>query len=204
MRKIASPVYQSVDFLWKAFGLSMITIIIQSALLKFFQLISIKWIFSIGCMCLVYNFIPAFKKLGLSLILISLIFYTLMPLSVFTGKYLFEKNAESANQALSANLEEFQKQVDNIKIFSLNNLNPFGAKKTINDIESTLSTSLNLLINSLIKYFSSLIIMLVLTPLFFYTLMYLLIKYILISIGMSRTSLIVDKGVISALKRLKA
>ena len=69
-------------------------------------------------------------------------------------------------------------------------------------ISVLLSEGLDVLIHSLVKYFSNLLIMFVLTPLFFYGLIYLLVKRSLDAVGMDRVSVKVDEGVIKALKRL--
>ena len=115
---------------------------------------------------------------------------------------MFEKSNKADNVKLSEDLDEFKEQVGGIEVFTLSNLRPDQAKETISSVGTSLSEGLDVLIHSLVKYFSNLLIMFVLTPLFFYGLIYLLVKKSLNSIGMSQVSVKVDESVIRALKRL--
>ncbi len=202
--KIISPIAETINFLWRIFGFSMISITCQMAILNFSTVVS-KYIFITGTLSLLFNFVDTFKKIGGALMLIAVILYLAMPCSIYSGKLMFESNSKIVNSRLTKDLEQFKNQIDNVKIFSLSNLKLFSKpKETVNSIGGSLSEKLDALIHSFIRYFSNLLIMFVITPLFFYSIMYLLIKGILCTIGMGKTSVIVDAGIIKALKRSKA
>ena len=202
--KIVSSASETVHFIWKLFGYSMVSITGQMAILQFFKLIAIRVIFAAGALVftLSFNVIGVLRRAGLALMVVGLVLYGLMPCSIYVGKVMFEKNSKAANEKLSEDLEAFKDQVANVEIFTLSNLRPDQAKETISSVGTTLSGGLDVLIHSLVKYFSNLLIMFVLTPLFFYGLIYLLVKKSLDSIGMSQVSVKVDEGVIRALRRL--
>lgn len=202
--KLISPISSSVDWIWKLFGISIFSISCQMAILNFSTIVS-KYIFIAGTLSLMFNFVDIFKRIGICLMLVGVIFYVAIPSSIFAGKLMWQENSQVVNRMLTNDLEEFKNQIDDVKIFSLSNFKLFSKPKaTLNDIGASLSQKLDKLIHSLIKYFSNLLIMFVLTPLFFYSIVYLLIKRVLCTIGMGKTSVIVDAGIVKALKRLKA
>ena len=202
--KIVSSASETVHFIWKLFGYSMVSITGQMAILQFFKLIAIRVIFAAGALvfALSFNVIGVLRRAGLALMIVGLVLYGLMPCSVYVGKVMFEKSNKGANVKLSEDLDEFKDQVTSVEIFTLSNLNPNQTKETISSVGVTLSEGLDVLVHSLVKYFSNLLILFVLTPLFFYGLIYLLIKRSLDAIGMGQVSVKVDEGVIRALKRL--
>jgi len=65
-----------------------------------------------------------------------------------------------------------------------------------------LSEGLDGVIHSLVRYCTNLVIMFVITPLFFYGLIYLLMKKSLDYMGGSSISLKVDEGLIRVLKKM--
>ena len=202
--KTVSSVSETVHFIWKLFGYSMVSITGQMAILQFFRLIAIKVIFAAGALVftLSFNVIGVLRRAGLALMVVGLVLYGLMPCSVYVGKVMFEKSNKANNEKLSDDLEGFKEQVANVEVFTLSNLRPDQAKETISSVGTTLSEGLDVLIHSLVKYFSNILIMFVMTPLFFYGLIYLLVKKSLDSIGMGGVSVKVDEGVIRALRRL--
>ena len=201
--KIISPVAETINFLWKLFGFSMVSITCQMSILNFSTVVS-KYIFITGAVSLMFNFVDAFKRIGIALMLIGAILYVAMPCSIYGGKLMFHRNSQIVNKTLTKDLEQFKNQMDDVKIFSLSNLKIFSKpKQTLNGIGVSLSEKLDKLIHSFIRYFSNLLIMFIITPLFFYSIMYLLIKNILATIGMGRMSIVIDKGVIGALKKIR-
>jgi len=198
--KIISPISSSVDWIWKLFGVSICSITCQMAILNFSTIVS-KYIFIAGTLSLMFNFVDVFRRIGICLMLVGVIFYVAMPCSIYAGKLMFEKNSQVVNRMLSKDLEQFKNQVDDVNVFSLSLFSK--PRKTLNDIVLSLSQKLDELIHSFIRYFSNLLIMFVITPLFFYSIVYLLIKRVLCIIGMGKTSIIVDKGVIGALKKIR-
>jgi hypothetical protein len=202
--KTVSSASETIHFIWKLFGYSMVSITGQMAILQFFSLIAIKVIFAAGALVftLSFNVIGVLRRAGLALMIVGLVLYGLMPCSIYVGKVMFEKNSKATNEKFSEDLEAFKDQVANVEIFTLSNLNPDQTKETISSVGNTLSEGLDVLIHSLVKYFSNLLIMFVLTPLFFYGLIYLLVMKSLNSIGMGRVSVKVDESLIRALRRL--
>jgi len=65
-----------------------------------------------------------------------------------------------------------------------------------------LSEGLDGVIHSLVRYCTNLVIMFVITPLFFYGLIYLLMKKSLDYIGMGSISIKVDEGLLRVLKKM--
>jgi hypothetical protein len=193
--KIVSPLSDTIHFIWKLFGWAMLIIIGQMALLNFFRIVGIRVFFAAGALvfALSFNSIEFLRDLGISLMIIGFIFYSLMPFSVYMGKVMFEKSAEAANETLEKNLEEVKDKVSGIKLLTFKNLRPSRMKEAFFNIGGGLSEGLNILIKSLMVYLGNLMIMFVITPLFFYGMVYCLIKRVLSCIGMSRISMKVDE-----------
>lgn len=103
--KIVSPLSDTIHFIWKLFGWAMLVIVGQMALLNFFRILGIRVFFAAGALVfgLSFNSIEFLRDLGISLMIVGLIFYSLMPFSVYMGKVMFEKNADSLNEALEKN-----------------------------------------------------------------------------------------------------
>jgi hypothetical protein len=198
--KVVTPVSETVNFLWKIFGLSMISITLQLSLLKFFQLISLKICFSSGAIiyAVSFGYVEILKRIGAALMISGLVLYILIPYSVYTSKILFEKNSEAVNEQVSRDLRNFKDQVDDVKLFSFRNLWPgaFGR------IKNSLSKGLDIVFASLSKYFINLLIMFVITPVFFYSIIYFVIRKLLDCIGAQPVIVKIDEGVVKGLKKL--
>jgi hypothetical protein len=175
--KIVTPFYITVKFLWQIFAFSLIFITIQIGLLKFFQLVSLKIFISAGL--IIYSvslgYIEILKRIGVTLIIIGCVSYALIPYSIYTGKILFEKNSEVANLRLEADLNDFKKIVDDIDLLSFKNLWPGKFKDEVRKTKDSLSKGLDVVLISLSKYFINILIMLFITPLFFYGIIYFVI-----------------------------
>ena len=140
--------------------------------------------------------------MGVSLMVMGVILYAVVPYSIYVGRVLFEKNDTTANQMLSESLEAFKDQVSCVKLATVGKRDPSEGKKAIHIIIATLSEGLDSLIHSLVRYLCNLVIMFLITPLFFYGLIYLLMKKSLDYIGMSSVSIKVDEGLIRVLKKM--
>ena len=203
--KIVSPMGETVNFIWKVFGYSMVSITGQMAILDFFRLISLKVCFSIGALiyAISLNRGECLKRWGKAFMLIGLILYFVMPLSIYTGQIMFEETAQTANEELSLNIEDFKTKMDEVKIFSIGNLKPKNALKTVTKLGDALDKGLDVLIGSLVGYFSNLMIMFVVTPLFFYGVIYLMIKWSLDWIGLGEIRVRLDTRLLGMmLKRI--
>lgn len=201
--KIVSPLSDTIHFIWKLFGWAMLIIVGQMALLNFFRIVGIRVFFASGALvfALSFNSIEFLKDLGISLMIVGFIFYSFMPFSIYMGKVMFEKNAESANKALEKDLEEVKDKVSGIKLLTFKNLRPSRIKEAFFNIGGGLSEGVNILVRNLVRYLGNLMIMFVITPLFFYGVIYFAIKGILSKVGMSRISIRVDERLVGVLER---
>ena len=198
--KVVTPFSETVNFLWKIFALSMISITFQLSLLKFFNLISLNILFSSGAIiyAVSFGYIEILKRIGAALMISGLVLYILVPYSVYTSKILFEKNSEAVNVQLNKDLRTFKQGVDDIKLFSFRNFLPGNARR----IKASLSKKLNIVFASLSKYFINLLIMFIVTPVFFYSIIYFVIRKILDCVGAQHVIVKIDEGVVKGLRKL--
>jgi hypothetical protein len=198
--KVVTPFSETVHFLWKIFGISMLSITFQLSLLKFFNLISLNILFSSGAIIYAVSFghIEILKRVGTALMISGLVLYILIPYSIYTSQKLFEKNSEAVNIQLNKDLQTFKQGVDDIKLFSFRNFLPGNARR----IKASLSEKLNIVFASLSKYFINLLIMFVITPVFFYGVIYFVIRKVLDCIGMQPVIVKIDEGVFKGLRKL--
>jgi hypothetical protein len=198
--KFLVPVCETVNFFWQVFAVSMLSITLQLSLLKFFQLISLKICFSVGSIIYAasFGYIEILKRIGTALMISGLVLYILIPYSVYTSQKLFEKNSEAVNEQVSQDLRNFKDQVEDVKLFSFRNLWPgsFGR------IKNSLSKRLDVVFASLSKYFVNLLIMFVITPVFFYSVIYFVIRKLLDCVGMQTVIVKLDEGVVKGLRKL--
>ena len=202
--KIVSPFAETVHFLWKIFGYSMISITAQMGLLSFFKIIGLQVCFTAGAVLYVLSLgaVDLLKRIGIALMIIGLLFYCLMPYSIYFSKVMFEKSAQETNRQLEDSLIQFQNKAQQIEVFSFKNLWPATAKRTAANIQATLSSGIDTIIKAMIGYFTIIIIMFVITPLFFYGLAYLIIKKTLDCIGVPQLTVKIDETIIKNLKKL--
>ena len=183
--KIVVPISESVNIIWKFFGLAMLSITLQLSLLKFFQLISFKILFTIGSICYVIScgYIEILKRFAITFMVSSLVLYVMVPYSIYTIKIIFEKNSETVTEELAHDLQSFKEKVDDVNLLSFKNLWPGYAKKEIKRIKISLSKGMDVVISSLLKYLNNLLLMFFLLPLFFYGVIYFVIRKLLESVG---------------------
>ncbi|MFC1591381.1 hypothetical protein ACFL43_02535 [Thermodesulfobacteriota bacterium] len=202
--KIISPVAESVDFLWRMISWSMISITAQMALLKFFQSVGIKVCFAGGAAAYVLSLdiIDCLKKTGVALMAVGLTLYVLMPYSIYISRVMFEKNSVTANRQLAQSIEGFRARVNQVELFSLKNLRPKYARKTAEQIRVSLSKGLDVLITAVVKYLVNLATMFVITPVFFYGLVYLVIRKSLDCIGVPQVIVKLDEQIIKTASKM--
>jgi len=198
--KFLVPACETVNFFWQVFAVSMLSITFQLSLLKFFQLISLKICFSVGSIIYAasFGYIEILKRIGTALMISGLVLYILIPYSVYTSQLLFEKNSEAVNEQVSRDLTNFKDQVDDVKLFSFRNLWP----GTFGRIKNSLLKGLDIVFESLSKYFINLLIMFVITPVFFFSILYFVIRKVLDCIGMQPVIVKIDEGVVKGLRKL--
>ena len=174
--KIATPFYLTVKFLWQIFAFSIIFITVQIGILSFFKLVSLKiCLASLIIYACSFGYIEILKRIGFSLLVVGSALYIFIPYSIYTGKILFEKNAEVVNVKLTRDLKDFKKRVDKINLLSFKNIWPGNFKDEARKIKGSLSKGLDIVLISLSRYFINIFIMLFLTPLFFYGICYFVI-----------------------------
>jgi len=197
--KLLEPTVDSVDALWKFFGYSMLSIITQMTLLKFLKMLSVKVLVSLGSILVVVSIFsfPQLRKFGYAFVLVGFILYVLTPYTVFSGKVLFEESNIVASATLSEDIGVLKEKISDIDIFSKENLSITGAKATFMEMLSAMSNAFDIVLNGAIKYFSNLIIMFIIVPLFFYGLIYLTIKRILSYLEMNDFSQQMDSSILS-------
>ncbi len=195
--KIFSGISETLDAIWRFFGYSMASITVQMAILKFFKLVSFKILVPIGALLIAVSAIgfQVLRKSGTALIIIGFILYALMPYTVYVGKFLFEESNMESSIALSEDLGVLKEKVTDIDIVSKKNLSLSGIKGTFEDISTSLSQSVDVVLSATVKYFSNLVIMFIITPLFFYGVIYISIKKTLAYAGMEGVSERVDTGI---------
>ena len=197
--KIFSGISETLDAIWRFFGYSMASITAQMAILKFFKLVSFKILVPIGALLIAVSAIGfrVLRKPGTALIIVGFILYALMPYTVYVGKFLFEESNMESSIALSEDLGVLKEKVTDIDIVSKKNLSLSGIKGTFEDISTSLSQSVDVVLSATVKYFSNLVIMFIITPLFFYGVIYISIKKTLAYVGMEDVSERVDTGIAS-------
>jgi hypothetical protein len=200
--KIISPVAETVHFIWKIFGLSMISVVAQIGLLHFFQIVAIRICVAAGMIIYVLSlgYVDVFKKVSLALVCIGMVLYCLMPYSIYFSKVMFENSALEADRHLEESLMQFKQRVKEIEVVSIKNLIPSHARQTVARIQTSMSAGLDVLINALVRYFTLLIIMFVISPLFFYGLAYLMIKKALDCIGVPHITVKLDNKIIKTVR----
>lgn len=196
--EMISPVSDTLDAIWRFFGYSMAAVTAQMAILKFFKLISFKILVSTGALLIALSAIGfrMLKRFGTALIIIGFILYALMPYTVYSGKILFEESNMESSIALSEDLGVFKERIADIDIISKKNLTLSGAKETFADISLSLSQSVEVVLSATVKYFSNMIIMFIITPIFFYGLIYISSKKVLAYVEMEHISETIDTGII--------
>ena len=196
--KAFSGISETLDAIWRFFGYSMASITAQMAILKFFKLISFKILVPIGALLVAVSALGlvVIRRFGVALIIVGFILYALMPYTVYVGKFLFEESNMESSTVLSEDLGVLKEKVSDINIFSKKNLTLSGVKDSFSDMSASLSQSIDVVLSATVKYFSNLIIMFVLTPLFFYGVIYISTKKILAYVGMDHASERMDKGII--------
>jgi len=195
--KFFSGISDTLDALWRFFGYSMASITAQMAILKFFKLVSFKILVPIGALLIAVSAIGfrVLRKFGAAIIIVGFILYVLMPYTVYVGKILFEESNMESSIVLSEDLGVFKEKVSDIDIISKKNLSVSGIKGTFEDISSSLSQSVDVVLSATVKYFSNMIIMFIITPLFFYGMIYVSTKKILTYVGMEHVSERLDTGI---------
>ena len=195
--KLFSGISETLDALWRFFGYSMASITAQMAILKFFNLVSFKIFVPIGALLIAASAIGflVLRKFGVAVIIVGFILYALMPYTVYVGKILFEESNMESSIVLSEDLGVFKEKVSDIDIISKKNLSLSGIRGTFEDISSSLSQSVDVVLSATVKYFSNMIIMFIITPLFFYGVIYVSTKKILAYVGMEYVSERLDSGI---------
>jgi hypothetical protein len=198
--KVFSGVSETLDALWRFFGYSMVSITAQMAILKFFNLVTFKIVIPIGALFIAISAIgfQALRRFGAALIIIGFILYVLMPYTVYVGKFLFEQSNMESSVILSEDLGVLKEKVSDIDLLAQKNLTSSGIKETLDDISISISQSVDVVLSATVKYFSNLIIMFIITPLFFYGFIYISTKKLLAFVGMEETAASVDQGVANA------
>ena len=125
-----------------------------------------------------------------------------MPYNIYLSKIIFEKSSIAASENLEQSLEDFRNRVNKVKLFSIKNLWPKYARKTAEQIRKSLSAGLNLVISAMIKYFTHVFLIFVISPLLFYLVLYLTIKKSLDFIGAPTFVLKLDEKIIRAVKKI--
>ena len=196
--KFLSGISETLDTIWRFFGYSMASITAQMALLKFFKLVSFKIFVSIGALLIAVSVIGflVLRKFGIALIIIGFILYVLTPYTVYVGKFLFEESNMESSISLSEDMGVLKEKVSDIDIVSRKNLSFSGIKGTFEDISSSLSKSVDVVLTATVKYFSNLIIMFIITPIFFYGVIYISTKKVLAYVEMEHTSKSFDSGIV--------
>jgi hypothetical protein len=196
--KIFSGLSETLDALWRFFGYSMASVTAQMAILKFFKLVSLKILIPIGALLVVVSTIGflALRKFGMALVIVGFILYAVMPYTVYIGKCLFEESNMESSIVLSEDLGVLKEKVSDIDIVSKKNLSLSGIKDTLEDMSASLSQSVDVVLSATVKYFSNLIIMFIITPLFFYGVIYISTKKILAYVGMEHASERFDVGIV--------
>jgi len=195
--KFFSGISDTLDAIWRFFGYSMASVTVQMALLKFFKLVSFKILVSIGALLIAVSAIGflVLRKFGTALIIVGFILYVLAPYTVYVGKFLFEESNMESSIVLSEDLGVLKEKVSDIDIISKRNLSLSGIKGTFEDISSSLSQSIDVALSATVKYFSNLIIMFIITPIFFYGVIYISTKKVLAYVGMEHISERLDTGI---------
>lgn len=198
--KIFSGLSETLDAIWRFFGYSIASITAQMAILKFFKLVSFKILIPIGALLIAVSAIGflVLRKFGVALIIVGFILYVLMPYTIYVGKFLFEEGNMESSIVLSEDLGVLQEKVSDIDILSKKNLTPSGIKDTLGDISASLSQSVDVVLSAVVKYFSNIIIMFIITPLFFYGVLYVSTKKILAYVGMDQASERLDSSIMGA------
>lgn len=198
--KVFSGLSETLDAIWRFFGYSMASITAQMAILKFFKLVSFKILVPIGALFIAVSALGfrVLRKFGTALIIVGFILYALMPYTVYVGKFLFEESHMESSIVLSEDLGVLKEKVSDIDILSKKNLSPSGIKETFEDIRTSWSQSVDVALSATVKYFSNLIIMFIITPLFFYGVIYISTKKVLAYVGMEHVSERLDTGIIGS------
>jgi hypothetical protein len=202
--KAFSGLSETLDAIWRFFGYSMVSITAQMAILSFFKLVSFKILVPIGALLVAASALGflAIRRFGVALIIVGVILYALMPYTVYVGKFLFEESNMESSIVLSEDIGVLKERVSDIDIVSKKNLSPSGVRDTFADIGASLSQSIDVVLSATVKYFSNLIIMFVLTPLFFYGVIYVGTKKILTYVGMDHASERMDNAIIGTWSKM--
>jgi hypothetical protein len=202
--RVVNPFKETINFLWRALGLCIVSMTLQMGLLTFFQIIGIRVIFTIGAAIYIIGLgifdLP--RKVGIVCMLTGLLLFVGVPANIYLSKIIFEKSSIAASENLEQSLEDFRCRVNKVKLFSIKNLWPKYARKTAEQIRKSLSAGLNLVISAMIKYFTHVFLIFLVSPLLFFGFLWLIIKRLLDCIGAQPVIVKIDEGVVKGLRKL--
>jgi hypothetical protein len=202
--RIVDPFKAVIDTIWLAFALCMVSMTVQMGLLTFFQIIGIRVIFTVGTAIyfLSLGIFDLLRKIGVACMLTGLILFIGMPYNIYMSKIIFEKSSIAASENLEQSLNDFRSRVNKVKLFSIKNLWPNQARKTAEQIRKSLSAGLSLVISAMIKYFTHVFLMFLVSPLLFFGFLWLIIKRLLNCIGAPTVVVKLDEKIIRAVKKI--
>lgn len=170
--ELLSPVRGIIDSAWKFFGYSIFSIVLQITILNFVKTIALKILVPAGAVFLAastFTYKRILQKIGVIAILSGLILHIALPYSVFLGKIMFEETNVSTSVKLAENAGILKESLAEIKLFE----NKTARAKSANNLASN---TINLITSAANSYFTNILVLFVITPLFFYGLIYIAFK----------------------------
>ncbi|MES0491663.1 MAG: hypothetical protein ABUK01_16825 [Leptospirales bacterium] len=176
--KIFISIEQTIDAIWQFFGYSMVSITVQMVLLKFFKYISLKILAPVGAFFIgisIFN-LKMLRKLGLLLIATGLILYIAMPFTIYTSRAMFDEFAMDTSMDLDEKIGILKLETNDLSHGITTDVQIKQKGMFVNKLESfkaAINGSVDIMTTAAIKHLGTLMIMFIVTPLFFYGILYL-------------------------------
>jgi len=178
--KLFTSVEQTVNAIWQFFGYSMASITVQMVFLKFIKYFSLKILAPIGAFFMgisIFN-LKMLRKLGLLLIGTGLILYVAMPFTIYTSRAMFDDFAMETSIDLDEKIGILKLETSDISQGISTDMDSKDKGKglfanKLNSVKAFINGSVDIMTTAAVKHLGTLFIMFIVTPLFFYGILYI-------------------------------
>lgn len=195
-----SPIKDSIEYLWDFFGLSVILIGIQLAIIKTAKFLSLKLLVGAGALCCVVGYTRRnlFGRIGFALILTGVMFYVIYPLFLFVGASAYEQHKVESEIQLAERIGIMKERADDIDIFSISQ---FG--ESVKQIGEIFRQGTRLAWERAWSLAISYLMMLVIIPLFSLGICFFMVKKVLKYLDMHGSVLAMDTSLNQVASKLR-
>lgn len=171
--QMLSAVKDTVDQLWQFFGYSMISILSQMTLLKFFKFFSMNILIPLGAILYgagVFH-MKLIRKFGIMMLAGGFLLYLAMPLTIFSSQLIMNNIAMEETVSLNEKIA-----ILDIKTKDIQHSNKDFFTKQFESMKENLSGNIDIMTNAAARQIAILFTVFILTPFLFYGLLYVSLK----------------------------